>query len=60
MVYLPNVTVNPPSEEHVLMLYAYRLIYLKSSTRSANALGWEQPRIHHLVVNARSFKTTGR
>ena len=40
------------------MLRAYRLIYLKSPHAPPKLWEWEQPRIHHLIVNARSFKTT--
>jgi hypothetical protein len=40
------------------MLHAYRLIYLESPYAPPKLWKWEQPYIHHLIVNARSFKTT--
>jgi hypothetical protein len=40
------------------MLRAYRLIYLHSPSASPTLWEWEQPWIHHLIVNARSFGTT--
>jgi hypothetical protein len=40
------------------MLRAYRLIYLYSPYAPPTLWEWEQPWIHHLVVNARSFGTT--
>jgi hypothetical protein len=40
------------------MLRAYRLIYLKSPHAPHTLWEWQQPWIHHLTVNARSFKTT--
>jgi hypothetical protein len=40
------------------MLRAYRLIYLHSLSAPPKLWEWQQPWIHHLIVNARSFKTT--
>jgi len=40
------------------MLRAYRLIYLHSPHAPPKLWEWQQPWIHHLIVNARSFKTT--
>jgi hypothetical protein len=40
------------------MLRAYRLIYLDSPHAPPKLWEWEQPWIHHLIVNARSFNTT--
>ena len=40
------------------MLRAYRLIYLHSPSAPPTLWEWKQPWIHHLIVNARSFKTT--
>ena len=40
------------------MLRAYRLIYLHSPGAPPKLWEWEQPWIHHLIVNARNFKTT--
>jgi hypothetical protein len=40
------------------MIHAYRLIYLKSPHAPPTLWEWEQPWIHNLIVNARSFNTT--
>jgi hypothetical protein len=40
------------------MIHAYRLIYLKSPHAPPPLWEWEQPWIHNLIVNARSFNTT--
>jgi hypothetical protein len=40
------------------MIHAYRLIYLKSPHAPPTLWEWEQPYIHNLIVNARSFNTT--
>jgi len=40
------------------MLRAYRLAYLKSPHAPPKPWEWQQPYIHHLIVNARSFGTT--
>ena len=40
------------------MLRAYRLIYLESLDAPPPLWEWEQPYIHRLIVNARSFHTT--
>jgi hypothetical protein len=40
------------------MLHAYRLVYLKSPHAPPTLWEWEQPYIHHLILNARSFQTT--
>ncbi len=40
------------------MIRAYRLIYLDSPNAPPELWEWEQPWIHHLIVNARSFRTT--
>jgi hypothetical protein len=40
------------------MLRAYRLIYLQSPEAPPTLWEWEQPYIHHLIVNTRSFHTT--
>ncbi len=40
------------------MIRAYRLIYLGSPYAPPELWEWAQPWIHHLIVNARSFRTT--
>jgi hypothetical protein len=40
------------------MIHAYRLIYFKSPHAPPTLWEWEQPYIHNLIVNARSFNTT--
>ena len=40
------------------MIHAYRLIYRKSPHAPPTLWEWEQPWIHNLIVNARSFNTT--
>jgi hypothetical protein len=40
------------------MLRAYRLVYLESQQAPPKLWEWQQPYIHHLILNARSFRTT--
>jgi hypothetical protein len=40
------------------MLRAYRLVYLSSPHAQPTLWEWQQPYIHHLILNARSFHTT--
>jgi hypothetical protein len=42
----------------VAMLRAYRLVYLESPEAPPKLWEWQQPYIHDLIVNARSFGTT--
>jgi len=42
------------------MLRAYRMVYLESPEAPPKLWEWQQPDIHDLIVNARSFHTTLR
>jgi len=47
-------------EKEVPMLRAYRMVYLESPEAPPKLWEWQQPDIHDLIVNARSFHTTLR
>jgi hypothetical protein len=42
------------------MLRAYRLVYLESPQAPPKLWEWQQPYIHHLILNARSFRENAR